>query len=71
MLTHDVNAAYRISRRIRTGGLAQNGLKMDIKFPFDGFKQSSIGREGGVKGFEAYLESKTILLDGVPDLTNG
>ena len=68
VLTNDVNAAYRIARRVRTGGLSQNGLKMDITFPFGGFKQSGIGREGGVKGLEAYLESKTILLDGVPDL---
>jgi aldehyde dehydrogenase (NAD+) len=29
-----------------------------------GFKQSGIGREGGVDGLLPFLESKAILLDG-------
>jgi acyl-CoA reductase-like NAD-dependent aldehyde dehydrogenase len=66
VLTHDVDAAYRIARRIRTGGIGQNGLRMDFGLPFGGFKQSGLGREGGVEGLMGYLEIKTILLDGVP-----
>ena len=31
---------------------------------FGGFKQSGIGREGGTQGLLAFLESKTVLLDG-------
>lgn len=66
VLTHDVEAAYRIARRVRTGALGQNGLRMDFGLPYGGFKQSGLGREGGVEGLLGYLETKTILLDGLP-----
>lgn len=66
VLTHDADAAYRIGRRIRTGGFGQNGLRMDFGLPFGGFKQSGIGREGGPEGLLPYLESKTMLLDAMP-----
>ena len=63
VLTHDVNAAYDVARRVRTGNIAQNGLKGDFALPFGGYKQSGIGREGGAQGLGAYLETKTIMLD--------
>lgn len=66
VLTHDADAAYRIARRIRTGGVGQNGLRMDFGLPFGGFKQSGVGREGGPEGLLGYVETKTILLDGLP-----
>jgi acyl-CoA reductase-like NAD-dependent aldehyde dehydrogenase len=66
VLTHDVDAAYRISRAVRTGVIGQNGLKIDFSLPFGGFKQSGVGREGGLDGLMPYLETKTIFLDGEP-----
>jgi len=66
VLTRDVDAAYRVARAVRTGFFGQNGMRMDYTLPFGGFKQSGIGREGGVEGLMAYLETKTILLDGKP-----
>ncbi|MFC2953895.1 aldehyde dehydrogenase [Marinicaulis aureus] len=66
VLTHDHDAAYAIARRMRSGGVAQNGMRADFSLPFGGFKQSGIGREGGAEGLAAYLETKTILLDGAP-----
>lgn len=66
VLTRDPDAAYRIARRLRTGVVGQNGMRMDFGLPFGGFKQSGIGREGGEEGLSAYLETKTILLDGPP-----
>ncbi len=66
VLTNDADAAYRIARRIRTGGFGQNGLRMDFGLPFGGFKQSGIGREGGPEGLLPYLEMKTILIDAMP-----
>jgi acyl-CoA reductase-like NAD-dependent aldehyde dehydrogenase len=66
VLTQDAEAAYRIGRRIRTGGFGQNGLRMDFGLPFGGFKQSGIGREGGPEGLLPYLEMKTMLMDAMP-----
>ena len=68
VLTHDADAAYRIARRIRSGAIGQNGLRMDFGLPYGGFKQSGLGREGGVEGLAAYLETKTILLDAAPTM---
>jgi acyl-CoA reductase-like NAD-dependent aldehyde dehydrogenase len=66
VLTHDADAAWRVSRRVRTGNMGQNGMKSDFSLPFGGYKQSGIGREGGAQGFMHYLETKTILLDAAP-----
>lgn len=66
VLTHDTDAAYRIARRLRTGVVGQNGLRMDFGLPYGGFRQSGIGREGGIEGLLEYLEIKTILLDEMP-----
>ena len=66
VLTHDAEAAYRIARRVRTGAIGQNGLRLDFGLPYGGFKQSGLGREGGIEGLAAYLETKTILLDEAP-----
>jgi len=66
VLTNDVDEAWRVSRRIRTGNVGQNGMRSDFSLPFGGYKQSGIGREGGAQGLMAYLETKTILIDGEP-----
>jgi acyl-CoA reductase-like NAD-dependent aldehyde dehydrogenase len=58
----DVDRAVAIARRIRTGQVSINGT-IPGDAPFGGFKQSGIGREGGVMGLRAYMEPKAI---GVP-----
>ena len=53
--------AKAVAARIRTGTLAVNGgVWFSPDAPFGGYKQSGIGREMGVAGFEEYLETKTI-----------
>ncbi len=53
--------AKAVAHRIRTGTLAVNGgVWFSPDAPFGGYKQSGIGREMGVAGFEEYLETKTI-----------
>jgi aldehyde dehydrogenase (NAD+) len=64
VFTNDHQAAYDIARKVRTGVVGQNGMRMEWTAPFGGFKKSGIGREGGDEGIWAYTETKTILLDG-------
>jgi aldehyde dehydrogenase (NAD+) len=66
VLTQDNAKAWRIARRIRSGAYAQNAFRLDYFLPFGGFKQSGIGREGGVAGLKAYTETRTLLLDALP-----
>jgi aldehyde dehydrogenase (NAD+) len=55
--------ALRVARSIRTGTFGINGANFFApNAPFGGYKQSGIGREMGVEGFEEYLEVKTIAL---------
>lgn len=58
----DIDRALAIARRVRTGQVSINGT-IPGDAPFGGFKQSGIGREGGVMGLRAYMEPKAI---GIP-----
>jgi aldehyde dehydrogenase (NAD+) len=54
-----------VARRIRAGSMSVNGAQwLDRTRPFGGYKQSGIGRENGVKGFEEFLETKVLALPG-------
>jgi aldehyde dehydrogenase (NAD+) len=55
--------ALAVARRIRTGTINVNGGNFyAADAPFGGYKQSGIGREMGIEGFEEYLETKTIAI---------
>lgn len=57
----DLERAKNVARRIRTGTIGVNGGQwFNADAPFGGYKQSGLGREMGVAGFEEYLEIKTI-----------
>ncbi|WP_182348132.1 aldehyde dehydrogenase family protein [Tomitella gaofuii] len=56
----DTDAAVAVARRIRTGQVEVNGGSFNTAAPFGGYKQSGIGREGGVYGLEEFLEIKSI-----------
>ena len=66
VFTHDAERAYAIARQLRTGTVGQNSFRSDFSIAFGGFKQSGLGREGGVEGLLPYLESKTLVLDALP-----
>ncbi len=66
VFTHDADRARALSRRLRAGTVGQNGNRADFGIGFGGFKQSGIGREGGVAGLLPYLENKTVVLDERP-----
>lgn len=61
VFTADSAAALAVARQIRTGSIGHNGRMIDWQMPFGGFKQSGLGREGGVEGLEQYFETKTFL----------
>src|SRR5271154_5391222 len=52
--------AFEVARKIRTGQLSINGGAFNPLAPFGGYKQSGIGRERGLYGFEEFLEVKAI-----------
>ena len=53
--------ALAVARRIRTGTMSVNGgVWYSADVPFGGYRQSGIGREMGVAGFEEYLETKAL-----------
>ncbi len=57
----DEERAWSVARRVRTGTMSINGgvwYAGDV--PFGGYKQSGIGREMGVAGFEEHLETKAV-----------
>jgi aldehyde dehydrogenase (NAD+) len=57
----DRDRAMAVAARLRTGTVGVNGgIWYSPDVPFGGYKQSGIGREMGVAGFEEYLETKSI-----------
>ncbi|WP_149257835.1 aldehyde dehydrogenase [Actinomadura sp. K4S16] len=57
----DAERARAVAKRLRTGTVSVNGgVWYGADVPFGGYKQSGIGREMGVAGFEEYLETKAI-----------
>ena len=66
VFTNDPERAYAVGRRIRAGTVGHNAFKTDFSIAFGGFKQSGIGREGGIEGLYPFLEAKTVLLDEKP-----
>jgi acyl-CoA reductase-like NAD-dependent aldehyde dehydrogenase len=55
--------ASRVARRLRTGNVHLNGAPVDLEAPFGGYKQSGVGREWGIHGFEEFLEIKAVMGD--------
>ncbi|SFW79848.1 aldehyde dehydrogenase [Amycolatopsis australiensis] len=61
----DPEHALAVARRIRTGTVEVNGNPVGFTAPIGGFKNSGIGREAGLEGFDAYVEIKSY---GLPSL---
>jgi len=57
----DRDRAMAVAGRLRTGTVGVNGgVWYSPDVPFGGYKQSGLGREMGVAGFEEYLETKVV-----------
>lgn len=66
VFTESPDRAYAVARRIRTGNFGHNGRVIDFTMPYGGFKQSGIGREGGVEGLHAFTEIKAVFMPELP-----
>ena len=63
IFSDDEERALAVAAKVRTGTLGINGgVWYSADMPFGGYKQSGIGREMGIAGFEEYLETKSIAI---------
>jgi aldehyde dehydrogenase (NAD+) len=62
VMSADRAAAFRIAKKLRTGGVSINGGTGDyfVKAPFGGYKYSGIGRELGPNWLKEFLLEKAI-----------
>ena len=56
----DSERTQRVARQLKAGMVQVNGAPRASGSPFGGYKQSGNGREGGVEGFEEFLETKAV-----------
>jgi aldehyde dehydrogenase (NAD+) len=61
VMSRSMERGMNIARRIRTGSFGVNGgMFYGADAPFGGYKNSGVGRQCGIEGFQQYLETKTI-----------
>ncbi len=61
VMSASLERSLDVARRVRTGMVSVNGgMPYGSDLPFGGFKQSGIGRQNGVLGFDQYLEAKSL-----------
>lgn len=58
----EADQAKQVATQIRTGTLFLNEAEGDFRAPFGGYKQSGLGREGGLEGFVEFMEVKSLYL---------
>jgi acyl-CoA reductase-like NAD-dependent aldehyde dehydrogenase len=66
VFTADVERARSVAGELRSGTVGHNAFRTDFGIAFGGYKQSGIGREGGIEGLYPFLETKTVILDARP-----
>ncbi|MBA17014.1 MAG: aldehyde dehydrogenase [Sphingomonas sp.] len=62
VFTHDDDAVWRLARKLRSGNVARNAVIVDRTLPYGGYKQSGLGREGGLEGLRSFQEQKVVYL---------
>ncbi len=61
VMSGSLERSLGVARRVRTGMLSVNGgMPYGADLPFGGYKQSGIGRQNGILGFDQYLEAKSL-----------
>jgi len=65
--TQDLSRAHQVAAQIQSGLVWVNTHhRNDPSSPWGGMKESGIGRENGVEAFEAYSQSKSIIVNTAP-----
>jgi len=63
VFTRDLSRTFRLMEKIETGMIGVNdGVPTTSQCPFGGIKQSGWGRELGMEGMDAFLETKHVSL---------
>ncbi|WP_425470304.1 aldehyde dehydrogenase family protein [Streptomyces diacarni] len=57
----DTGRAWRLAGRLRSGNVGINTVQRHPETPFGGFKDSGVGRDGGVFGLHAYSELQSVV----------
>ncbi|HZJ27366.1 MAG TPA: aldehyde dehydrogenase family protein [Acidimicrobiia bacterium] len=61
VVSKSLDRAMGVARRLRAGTVSVNGGQwFGPDTPFGGYKESGLGREHGIAGFEEYLETKAV-----------
>lgn len=61
VMSRSTERGMAIAHRIRTGSFGVNGgMFYGADAPFGGYKNSGVGRQCGLEGFQQYTETKTI-----------
>jgi acyl-CoA reductase-like NAD-dependent aldehyde dehydrogenase len=58
----DQDRAIAVARRLRTGQVAVNGGRFNVRAPFGGYRASGVGRELGEHGLTEYFELTSLQL---------
>ncbi|WP_200900788.1 aldehyde dehydrogenase [Pseudarthrobacter siccitolerans] len=62
--TKDVQRAHRIAHQLKAGTIWVNSYRvLANNVPYGGFGQSGIGRENGLEGLDAYLQTKSVWVE--------
>jgi acyl-CoA reductase-like NAD-dependent aldehyde dehydrogenase len=62
--TTDIQRAHRVAGQIRAGTVWINAYRVvSPSVPFGGFKSSGYGREGGRRGIDEFLETKSVWVE--------
>ena len=56
----NMDRAVKVAEKIEAGRITINAFADEPSAPFGGYKQSGLGRENGLMGIEAFLETKAI-----------
>jgi succinate-semialdehyde dehydrogenase/glutarate-semialdehyde dehydrogenase len=61
VLTNDLTAAFKMAEGLEFGTIGINDPVPAVpQAPFGGLKESGMGRENGIEGMDAYLETKNV-----------